>query len=166
MTVLPDQVRSAYEGMKRRCSFQSGAYEKVELCDEWKDDFESFSNWYYKNLWRCKEPLQVDKDLLSPKGTKIYSPQTCCLLPRSLNVFLAGKRKQNGLPVGVVKTKNAYRAQVNFMGGHMAKTFDNLEDAKQFYVFHKKKYLNMFIEAIKNDAPKHVIEALKSYEFE
>jgi hypothetical protein len=166
MTVLPDDVRRVYESMKRRCNSNREPYKDVSICEEWKNDFKAFSEWYYKNLWKCKEPLQIDKDLLSPKGAKMYSPETCCLLPRSLNVFLAGKRRKNGLPIGVVKNGNYYRAQVNFMGGHVAKTFDNLEDAKNFYVFHKKRYLKMFITVIKNDAPQYVIDALELYEFE
>lgn len=165
MTVLPDDVRRTYQSMKKRCEAQSGPYEHVEVCEEWKHDFKAFFDWYYKNLWKCREPLQLDKDLLSPKNSKIYSPETCCLLPRSLNVFLAGEKRHNGLPVGVVKTKYGYKAQVNFMQGYVAKTFDNLEDAKNFYTSNKKRYLNLFIDVIKDDAPKRVIEALMLYEF-
>ena len=165
MFVLPDDVRRTYDAMKRRCAATSGPYKNVELCDEWEKDYKSFEKWYYQNLWKCKEPLQLDKDLFSPKNAKIYSPQTCCLLPRSLNAFLVGKRKNNGLPVGVVKSANGYRAQVNFMGGHVAGTFENLEDAKNFYLFNKKRYLQKFIDVIEKDAPQKVIEALKNYEF-
>lgn len=165
MIVLPDKVRNVYNQMKRRCSFISGPYADVSVCEEWENDFNSFSEWYYKNLWKCKEPLQLDKDLLSEKKSKIYSPETCCLLPRSLNVFLSGKKRKNGLPVGVVKTKNGYRAQVNFMNGHIAGTFSDIEDAKEFYVSNKRRYLKMFIDAIRNDAPEHIIKALENYEF-
>ena len=165
MTVLPDDVRRIYEGMKKRCSFQEGPYERVRLCEEWQNDFSAFSDWYYKNLWRCKEPLQLDKDLLSPKNDKIYSPQTCCLLPRSLNIFLVGKKRNNGLPVGVTKTKHGYRAQVNFMSGHVSGTFESVENASDFYIANKKRYLKMFIDAIRDEAPLYVIEALEKYEF-
>lgn len=165
MTVLPDDVRKVYESMKRRCAAAKGPYEKVDLCEEWKNDFKAFSDWYYSNLWKSKEVLQLDKDLFSPKDAKIYSPNTCCLLPRSLNVFLSGKKSNNGLPVGVRKTKNGYTAQVGFMGGYVSGKFDNLDDAKNFYVTNKKRYLKMFINSIKEDAPIKIIEALERYEF-
>lgn len=165
MTILPDDVRSVYQSMKKRCEATVGPYENVVICDEWKNDFKSFSEWYYKNLWKCKEPLQLDKDLLSAKDFKIYSPQTCCLLPRSLNVFLSGKKRNNGLPVGVVKTKQGYKAQVNFMDFYITDTFDNLEDAKNFYIYNKKRYLEEFIKVIEKDAPEKIIKALKNYQF-
>ena len=39
----------------------------------------------------CKYPLEIDKDLLY-EGNKIYSPETCCLIPKEINTTLNSKR--------------------------------------------------------------------------
>ena len=111
MIVTPDDVKMTWRNMLERCySYKPmyHAYWDCEVCDEWKNDFESFKEWYYQNLWSCPERLELDKDLLS-NGKKIYSQETCCLIPKSLNVFLSTKRdKTNYLPIGVTYSNGKY----------------------------------------------------------
>lgn len=56
----------------------------IAVCDEWLI-FSNFEKWFDK-YW--KVGYQVDKDLL---GDKVYSPETCVMLPKRLNVLLAGR---------------------------------------------------------------------------
>ena len=54
-------------------------------------NFQNFAEWYSHYKYKCKYPLEIDKDLLY-EGNKIYSPKTCCLLPKEINSTLNSKR--------------------------------------------------------------------------
>lgn len=47
----------------------------------------------------------LDKDLLVP-GNKDYSPETCLFMPNKVNSIFSGKKKDNGLPLGVSKLQH------------------------------------------------------------
>lgn len=70
-------------------------YSKASVCDDWL----VFSNFYY---WITSfdnwENLEIDKDLLS--GT-YYGPETCLLIPKSLNAFLTFSQRTNTSMIGV-----------------------------------------------------------------
>ena len=54
-------------------------------------NFQNFAEWYSHYKYECQYPLEIDKDLLY-EGNKIYSPKTCCLLPKEINATLNSKR--------------------------------------------------------------------------
>lgn len=77
-------------------------YKDVTLCEEWHD-YQMFALWYYRNY---KVGHQIDKDILSDyyKVTPTYSPKTCRMVPRDINMILvnrAGKSRNMNLPLGV-----------------------------------------------------------------
>ena len=46
---------------------------------------------------------ELDKDILV-KGNKIYSPDTCCFVPKEVNtVFTKRQSKRGDYPIGVIK---------------------------------------------------------------
>lgn len=47
-------------------------------------NFQNFAEWYSHYVYPCKYPLEIDKDFLY-EGNKIYSPSTCCLIPKEIN---------------------------------------------------------------------------------
>lgn len=57
------------------------AYYNVAVCDEWRD-FVNFERWFNNNY---VEGFAMDKDFLSKPDNKIYSPETCCFIPKSIN---------------------------------------------------------------------------------
>lgn len=87
-----------------RCKNDQPAYRDVTCCEEWLyyPDFyewlhsqENFEKWYNGSRW-C-----LDKDILV-KGNKIYSPDTCCLVPNNANVlFIKSNALRGDLPIGV-----------------------------------------------------------------
>lgn len=80
------------------------SYIGVKVCDEWHN-FQNFAEWYVNNKFYGMG-YQLDKDLLF-RGNKIYSPDTCCLIPVELNTFLnENQATRNSLPIGVYKRKN------------------------------------------------------------
>lgn len=72
-------------------------YEGCGLCEEWKT-YSNFAKWFDENY---VEGYELEKDILV-KGNKIYGPDTCCFVPRRINILLTNrKRCRGGLPVGV-----------------------------------------------------------------
>lgn len=94
----------------------SRSYNDVSVCDEWLK-LSNFKKWFEDPGNGYKEGYQLDKDLLV-KGNKVYSPETCCFIPSEINaaLILGRKKKDSGLPIGVVKiklkTSKPYRADL------------------------------------------------------
>ncbi len=81
------KINVCYLDMIRRCYNPKSANYKfygakgVSVCDEWKNNYESFINWALQNGWG--EGLVLDKDI---KGNgSIYSPETCSFVTRQEN---------------------------------------------------------------------------------
>lgn len=82
-------------------------YADVTCSKEWLY-FPTFYNWVhsqdnFKKLMEDEIEFQLDKDILV-KGNKLYSANTCCLVPRNINMlFTKRKAKRGDTPIGVVK---------------------------------------------------------------
>lgn len=57
-------------------------------------NFQNFAQWYDRNIYECIYPLELDKDLLV-EGNKIYSPSTCCFIPKEINIGIKYKRNDS-----------------------------------------------------------------------
>ena len=85
-------------------------YENAEVCKEWLL-FENFYEWLHSqenfDKWILLDKGAIDKDILI-KGNKIYSPETCCLVPNYVNaLFLKSDRIRGKYPIGVTyKTRD------------------------------------------------------------
>lgn len=95
----------------------------------------------FGNVW------DLDKDLIL-SGNKLYSPFTCCFLPREINTFLVLKQNQRGaFPLGVDYSKRSkrFRARIRHRGKEETLGyFDSPELAAEAYVTAKverAKYL-------------------------
>lgn len=69
------------------------SYQGCSVCDEWKV-LSGFKKWI------DQQPIDrlswdLDKDLLS-NGSKVYSPETCILVPSWLNIFVIDRKNQRG----------------------------------------------------------------------
>ena len=89
---LPSQVNGKriksyvlWINILRRCydTESHPTYHDVTVCEEWLL-YSNFHAWCNGNY---VEGFQVDKDL---KGGKVYGPETCIMLPKKLNILLAG----------------------------------------------------------------------------
>lgn len=89
------------------------SYVDVEVCEEWHN-FQVFAEWYVNHRFYGLG-YHLDKDLLI-KGNKVYSPETCCLIPVELNTFLNDNPAvRKSLPLGVTKRTigNNYQAAMS-----------------------------------------------------
>lgn len=76
-------------------------YKGCTVCEEWLI-FSNFKAWMETQDWKGKE---LDKDILSNANLKLYSPETCCFVSKTLNRFLLkGNSTNNGMPTGVNPT--------------------------------------------------------------
>ena len=129
-------IRRIYNGYGRFAK----CYENCVICEEWLD-YGVFKNWY-ENQRGCGLKYELDKDLLG--NGKLYSPETCCLLPRELNRMISDRKTKNReLPTGVKRSGKRFFAQA--LIGTAEKTyiylgnFDTQEEASNAYKAFRKK---------------------------
>lgn len=153
------------------------AYKDVTCCREWLL-FENFYEWLHSQenfeKWHDNDRWCIDKDILI-KGNKIYSPETCCLVPNNVNVLFTKCDKARGkLPIGVCKNGSGFQAwcsnrcidtkQPNSLG-----TYNTPEEAFYLgYKPYKESYIKQMakIEFDKGNITKKCYEAMMNYEVE
>ena len=140
----------AWRSMLKRCynnktKEDAPTYQEVTCCDEWLL-FENFYEWLHSQenfeQWLNGEHWALDKDILV-KGNKLYSPDTCCLVPPHVNsLFKSHKVSAKNEPIGVQQYKNSQKYVARVIYGrdnHRAKRttyyYSTPEDA--FYLGYK-----------------------------
>jgi len=73
-------LHTKWMGMNRRCSksYNNPAYEKIFICDEWKD-YKNFEKWAFKNGY--EKHLTIDRI----DSSKNYEPNNCQFITLSEN---------------------------------------------------------------------------------
>lgn len=142
-------------------------YKDCQVCDEWLN-FQVFAKWFEENYYEIPgEIMDLDKDIMFDDN-KIYSPETCVIIPQSLNkIFNHKKYKKSGLPIGVKKNGNRFQASCGngrnnevFCG-----SFDTPENA--FYLGYlpmKRKIANEKINKYREYLPPSLYDRLMNYE--
>lgn len=151
-------------------------YENVTCCEEWLlfENFyewlhlqENFDEWYKNNGWH------LDKDILV-KGNKIYSPDTCCLVPYNVNkLFIKHELHRGNLPIGITKDRKGYGFVVRCMNpltgnrDYLGYSTD-AKDAFKLYKSYKEKLIKQVAkcEYNKGNITKACYEAMMKYEVE
>lgn len=91
-------------------------YIGCSVANEWHD-FQDFAEWFYNNPYTDKG-YHLDKDILI-KGNKVYSSETCCLVPQELNKLLTSRDRARGVyPEGVSlkKGQSRFLSQISIEG--------------------------------------------------
>ena len=132
-------------------------YKDVTCCDEWLS-FANFLEWVNKEVDYKGKPdgYQFDKDLII-RGNKVYSPEACSFVPRSINMLLVDSGAIRGeYPMGVCMCKptkrfNSY-VTINGRTKHLG-VFDTPEEAFLAYKVAKeaqiKAVANQYREVLK-----------------
>jgi hypothetical protein len=154
---------TAWKSMLRRCydpklQARNLTYIGCTVAPVWHY-FTAFYNWLHENGWR--QGLHVDKDILV-ESNKIYSPETCCLVPQAINSLLLDRAAARGAyPQGVYldKRRKKFQARVNFNSKrkHIG-VFNTVEAAEAAYLFHKSEIIKQTVD--QHDLPDNVAEAL------
>lgn len=117
-------------------------YIGCKVSSEWHD-FQDFAYWYYSQPNK-DTGYHLDKDLLFP-GNKVYSPDTCCLVPIEINNLLLDRASCRGdHPRGVSFNKVVMRfdAKLRISGKTVnLGYFDCPQEAHQAYKKAKERYV-------------------------
>ena len=137
--------RSYSQKFHKLCS----TYYGCSVHSEWHS-FMSFRAWMIKQDWEGK---QLDKDIISP-GNKVYSPETCCFVPQSLNKLLTDSASNRGnYPAGVYlyKPTGRYQAYMKIEGVKRSLGYYSTpEEASQVYITAKSAHIRDIAEQQKD----------------
>lgn len=152
----PRIQKQKYVDMVSRC--QNRHYGIV--CTFWKENPESFYRWMEEVSYPdagCN--YEIDKDILFPMG-RVYSPETCCLIPKSLNLLFEisknyihkehkhGEEKYWFIPPGST-TGRIYKS--------------TKEEAKAEYLRLKVDFMKKRIEESKHMVTEKIYNAMQDY---
>lgn len=157
---------NTWMNMLKRCYDQNvkkrlPTYKDCKVCDSWLN-FQNFAKWFDNNKYKM-DGYEIDKDLIK-KGNKLYSPNTCALIPKNLNLLLLTPITKT-LPAGVSKNGKNFRARYNNISGdniHIG-TFKTAEEAHQTYVVAKEAHVKEVANEWRGRIDERVYNALMEW---
>lgn len=157
-----------WSGILKRCYDETylrnnPSYEQAYVCNDWHN-FQFFAEWCQTQEGFGEEGWEIDKDL-HVNSCKLYSPDYCSFVPKSLNIAGVAKnsRKDSKYIRGVYKYKNRYRANLSCFGEYESLGYYvTEEEAYNAYCVGFYKLLDKTIDRYTSLVAPHVIEYLKS----
>lgn len=166
------RVYERWSNMLKRC-YRAGeykryaAYEGCEVCPEWHS-YSNFKKWFDEHYYKYgTSGTQIDKDILY-KGNKIYSPATCCIVPKEVNdIIVSWKQENRTLPLGVSPDSGRYKATMKCDGKkkHLG-LYDTPKEAFDVYKFNREKYIKEAANRYDRKIPSGAIASLMNWEIE
>ena len=158
-----------YRGSDIRMYDDGESYIKCMECGEWKC-FQNFAQWYDENKYECDgEKMHIDKDILY-KGNEIYSPETCIIVPKRINMLFIKRQNHRGnccIGVSYKKQTNRYYASISIEAKPVSLgSFNSEIDAFETYKTAKEKHIKNMADRYKDKIPKQLYEALYKYKVE
>ena len=160
-----------WRNMLARCfdeKYKKGSptYTNCSCCEEWLL-FSNFKRWY--ESFNCPD-YHLDKDILV-KNNKVYSPETCCLVPPEINTLFTKRQNDRGKqPIGVcyIKRSGKYSATIHKMRNVHLGFFDTPEEAFQAYKSAKEQYVKEIATQYFQEGKitQRVYQALMEYQVE
>ncbi len=152
---------------QRKYQEENPSYRDITVADEWLD-FQNFAEWFYEHEYH-NYGYDLDKDILT-KGSKVYSPETCCFVPQELNKLLTDSASsRGGLPQGVCfhKCVGRYAASlnVNYRKKHLG-YFDCPNEAYQVYKKAKEEHVKVKAMEWRGSIEPRVFTSLMMWELE
>lgn len=149
------------------------AYKNVTCCEEWLL-FDNFYEWLHSqenfDKWLNSDYFAIDKDILK-KGNKIYSPETCCLVPINVNTLFTKLNYKGNMLVGIGKNGNGFQARLKnpltnkreYLG-----TYPTQEQAFEVFKHRKEDIIKQVAknEYLNNNITKQCYEAMMNYKVE
>lgn len=156
-----------WKNMLNRCNTKLDPhfinYDTVTIEENWYI-FQNFMEWFELQEYKG-EDLSLDKDILcniKDINPKIYSSETCLLVPIDINGFLAGY----GTDSNISTTKTGkFRLQIINKGIKVSFTFGTLKEAQEVKSNLKQKYWFDLLEEYKDKLSNNLINILKQYNF-
>ena len=153
-------------------------YQNAICCEEWLL-YENFYEWLHKQpnfeKWSNGERWAIDKDIFI-KRNKIYSPDTCCLVPQNVNcLFVKCDAARGNLPIGVTYHEATQKYRVEISKYHNGRSisehiglYTTIEEAFLSYKKAKESYIKKVAEEeyANGNITKQCYEAMMKYEVE
>lgn len=140
------------------------------VCPEWHN-FQNFAEWFNENYYEIEgERMCLDKDILI-KRNKIYSPDTCLIVPQSINsLFVRRQNDRSKYYIGVHFNKKIkkYVAICSLGKGKIKDLgyYDTPEEAFECYKEAKENEIKRIADLYKDKIPQILYEAMYSYQVE
>lgn len=160
---------NAWTGMIARCYDEKSlslhpTYIGCSVCEEWHN-FQNFAGWYSKQK-KSGSGWHLDKDL-TVLGNKIYSPETCALIPQEVNKLLLTRKIIRGeYPQGVCTDKRygTFSANIRKYGVRTyIGTYPTPEAAFTAYKKAKELHVKEVAEKFKQEISEAIYENLMNY---
>jgi hypothetical protein len=148
-------MERCYKGEDRKL-YKS--YIGCSMCENWWN-LQTFCEWLDSEWYTCgNERMHIDKDILV-KGNKVYSPETCLLVPQRINMMFMTKARTTDadLPNGISRAVSGYSVYYNTKNLGIHK---DLNEAIDIYMYEKRLHIKEVAEEYKNKVPKKVYAAL------
>ena len=163
------KLYNAWKGMLERCYTEKSlskcpTYLGCSVSDNFKN-FTFFKEWAEKQVGSDKDGWNLDKDILV-RGNKIYSEDTCCFVPKEINLLLVKHDKGRGdylLGVDYHKNRKQFRARCS--DKHLG-WFNTELEAFRAYKQAKEAYIKEVANKWKDQIDPKVYNALMKYEVE
>jgi hypothetical protein len=151
-------------------------YKDVTCCDEWLF-YPNFKEWYDENYYIVDDEVMcLDKDILN-KGNKLYSPNTCVFVPKSINsLFTKRDSTRGGLPIGIMNNKSStkkYSVHCNIFNPKTKKSShrnlkygDSIIELFNIYKEVKEKNIKLVADYYKDRIPKRLYDAMYNWTVE
>lgn len=169
---LTKAARIKWQSMLTRCyssSYQNKylTYKGCEISESFKR-FSSFLEWYISQVGFNQEGWHLDKDILG--CGKVYSPQTCCVIPNEINVAFASISSKHNTKnkFGISRRKNgrfAVYAHCGSINKYLG-IFDTQEEALKAYKQAKESRIKELANKWKDQIDHRVYEELMNYKVE
>lgn len=163
---------SAWMHMLRRCyceeyKTENPTYKDATVCDEWLS-YKNFRFWFEDKSNGYRDGYELEKDI-KVHGNKLYSPETCILVPRFINTLFTKSDKTRGNTlIGAFKTKNRkYSSRITKNGKQVyLGVFDTEKEAFNAYKREKERFIKEVAEDYysKGLLSEKAYNALLSYE--
>lgn len=161
------KVYVCWFNMLKRCYVtinQPTAYRGVTVSEVWHN-FQNFASWYYSQQ-NCGDGYQLDKDLMT-RGNTVYSPKTCCLIPREINNLIGNfSNVFEGDIVGCSLNKRDNLYAVTIRDGRKviySGYFKDQKEATKAYVAEKEKRVKVVASKWKDRIDEKVYIALMGW---
>jgi hypothetical protein len=160
---VPTLCHAIWTQMIRRCySIAGSPYEDCEVCEEWLN-YQNFADWYYANHYDIGDGkrMHLDKDILV-KGNRLYSPETCMIVPQRINMIFMTKQKgvDADLPNAIRRCAHGYQAAYN---GKSLGVFKTLEDAIEAHDTSKRIHIKQVAEEYRLRIPPKLYNAMLAW---
>ena len=141
------------------------SYIGCSVVEEWHN-FQNFAQWYNDNY--NPETMQgwhLDKDILV-KGNRIYSPETCCLVPQEINGVITKSNKNSKEGQGIRKMGRGFQAEFTKGGKYIhLGIFDTKEEALEMYKIAKENWIKELADRWKGLISDEVYNILINYKY-